>query len=114
MKQILQKIKQFSETLNHEEFYAFYELMTSLSGPATGDYIRVGDELLSLKKIVRRLRITVMWPRFKVDYADPYTKEEALNDYRKLLSVYDGIGYPEKNTVARIMKALLLVYRQEN
>lgn len=110
---LLGQIHAFLATLSREDFYDFYSLMTSLAGPKSGDFISVDGQKINLKHIVRRLRITVMHPRFEVDYADAYTPNEALKEYEMLKSVFDSptIRSDDRDAVAKIMKSLLTVYR---
>jgi hypothetical protein len=87
--------------------------MTSLSGPKSGDFISVDGKKINLKHIVRRLRITVMQPRFNVDYAEPYTPNDVLDDYEMLKSIFDSptIRSDDRDAVAKLMKSLLTVHR---
>lgn len=110
---ILKKIRDFTETLDRADFYDFYGLMTALAGPACGDHILVGGRFINLKKIVRRLRITVMEPRFRVDYASAYSTEEAKDDLETLEASYNDMSLTEKQAVAKIICALRVVVKEK-
>lgn len=107
---MLDLIRKFTSGLSRDEFYSFYSLMTSLAGPVCGDHIMVNGQLINLKKIVRKLRITVMYPRFNVDYAPAYTLIAAQADLDRLRSVYLSLSkLDEKATVAKLIGALEIV-----
>ena len=107
---VLEKIQAFTETLDRKHFYDFYGVMTALSSPACGDHVMVSGRLLNLKKIIRRLRITVMAPRFNVDYAPAYTRQEAQEDLDRLIDAYPSLGRTEeKQSVAKAIGALRII-----
>ena len=87
MKPLLEKIQAFTETLNRTEFYQFYDLATSMANPQCGDTIWIKGKPHNLKKITRLIRITVMFPRFNVDYGQAYTSETAIRDLEKLVAL---------------------------
>lgn len=105
---ILQKIREFHAALDRKEFYEFYSLVTSMGGPPH-DYIKVGDDLLNVKKVIRRLRITIMFPRFTVDYAEPYTVTGARAERDRLMSYYDKVQPHERNLLAKLVGALEII-----
>ena len=107
---ILERIKSFTAMLDRKHFYDFYGVMTALSSPACGDHLMVSGRLLNLKKIIRRLRITVMSPRFNVDYAPAYTRQEAQEDLDRLTDAYPSLGRTEeRQSVAKAIGALQIV-----
>jgi hypothetical protein len=80
-------VEAFEKTLGREDFYDFYGLVTAMSSPACGDRIYVDNQPYNLKKIVRKIRITVMHPRFNVDYAPAYTYLTANQDLSSLMTL---------------------------
>lgn len=105
---LLAKIREFHSTLGRDEFYKFYALVTAMGGPPY-DYIKVGDDLLNVKKIIRRIRITVMFPRFEVDYAQPYSTDEARHERDLLLSIYEKVQEHDRNLIAKLIKVLEII-----
>lgn len=105
---ILHKIRKFHSELQRSEFYDFYALVTSMGGPPY-DHILVDGQLVNVKRIIRKLRITIMHPRFDVDYADAYTTLGAKEEREHLLSIYDKVQPQEKNLLAKLIKALEII-----
>lgn len=105
---ILKKIHDFTETLDRSEFYNFYSLVTAMAGPVCGDYLCVNGRMINLKKIVRRIRITIMYPRFEVDYAKGYSDTEEISKVcDELTSLYNHLtSTEERQSVAKIISAL--------
>jgi hypothetical protein len=102
---ITTKICEFTKELTRNEFYDFYSLATIMASPICGDYVWVGGTLLNLKKMVRRLRITIMYPRFNVDYATAYTYRESLQELVVLKNIYPQLANrEEKQSVAKLIK----------
>jgi len=84
---LLQRLQTFEASLNREDFYDFYALITAMASPECGDRIYVDGKSYNLKKIVRTIRITTMYPRFNVDYAEAYTDETALEEVAGLIKL---------------------------
>lgn len=107
---VVRKLHAFTVGLDRYEFYAFYALMTALSSPSCGDHLMVSGKLVNLKKIVRRLRITIMSPRFSVDYAPGYTCGEAKEEMDRLSTIYASLHRTEeRQCVAKVMGALEII-----
>ena len=108
---LLTRIGVFLNALDREDFYNFYSLATSMSNPLCGDVIWVDGKRINLKKIVRLVRITVMYPRFNVDYGRRYTKESAEEDLVKLMSVRPKLvnGSNEAKSVDKLIDTLTII-----
>jgi hypothetical protein len=115
MSSIVEKIREFHQSLDRQEFYDFYELMTALPSPACGDKLYFTDvgTTVNLKQIIRRLRITVMYPRFNVDYATAYTRQEAFQDLIDLKAIYPRLSVGERNAVSKIIGALEVITKAQ-
>lgn len=107
---VLGKIRFFTAALDRQDFYDFYAVMTAMAGPSCGDHVMVGGQLLNLKKIVRRLRITVMSPRFNVDYAPVYTQADVNKDLDRLVGAYPSVSrVEERQSIAKLIGALRII-----
>ena len=113
MTSLLTRLREFEVGLNREDFYDFYAVVTAMSSPMCGDRIYLNGASINLKKIVRRIRITVMYPRFNVDYAEAYTLESSKAEIERLMATRLLIANntEEAASVDKLICALEVIYK---
>lgn len=110
---LLERLAKFEATLEREGFYDFYALMTAMSSPQCGDRIYVDGQSYNLKKVVRKIRITGMYPRFNVDYAPAYTWETSEEELARLLALRVKLqnNSEEAASVDKLIGALEVIHK---
>ena len=102
----------FINGIDRDDFYDLYSVLTAMGEPLCGDVIYVLGEKVNLKKVVRRIRITVMGERFAVDYAKPYTLNELMSGELELRTLRIRLGdFVEKKSVDKLISALEAMIR---
>lgn len=100
-------------TMPRGDFYDFYSILTAMAEPLCGDTIYLpSGQRYNLKKVVRRIRITVMGVRFKIDYAKPYTSEELNQELDTLERArLEVVDFVEKKAMDKLISALESMFR---
>ncbi len=102
----------FINGIDRDDFYDFYSVISAMGEPLCGDVIYVLGEKVNLKKVVRRIRITVMGERFAVDYAKSYTLNELMSGVLELRTLRIRLGhFVEKKSVDKLISALEAMIR---